>query len=202
MRQSGSMATIRSAVWPERRAMAAKNVARRYDTIRESLHVQPLMRQAPRTRVSVASTISMVSEGCIVVLLSSDRLPEVRSVGEAHIRSSRPGVPSGAVRIAPRKCQIPRSGHRDRWCRHSPTVPIVQAWDIVPRVATHRATWKRESAARLLTMVVVWLSIVRSKMRGDAKPTVTGPTSHDVPALLLGQRRTRLRWPWRPPEPP
>ena len=75
MRQPGSTATTRSAVWPERWAMAEKKAARRCDTIRESLHVQPLMRQAPRTRFSVASTISMVSGACIVVLLSSDRLP-------------------------------------------------------------------------------------------------------------------------------
>ena len=56
--------------------------------MRESLHGQPVMRQAPRTRVSDASTISMVSGACMVVLLSTDRLPEVRSVGEAHIGAS------------------------------------------------------------------------------------------------------------------
>src|SRR6266550_217563 len=103
MRHSGSMATTRSAVWPERRAMAPKNAARRYDTIRESLQVQPLMRQAPRMRVSVASTISMVSGACIVVLLSSDRLPEVRSAGEAHVRSSRPRCHQGQHGPAVRK---------------------------------------------------------------------------------------------------
>ena len=88
IRHSGSTATTRSAVWPEPRATAAKNAARRYDTMRESLHGQPVMRQAPRTRVSDASTISMVSGACMVVLLSTDRLPEVRSVGEAHVGAS------------------------------------------------------------------------------------------------------------------
>src|SRR5260221_6593452 len=83
MRHVGSTSTTRLAVWPERRAMAAKKAARRDDTIRESLQEQPLIRQAPRMRVSVASTISVVSGAGIVDLLSSDRLPEgpVRRLG-------------------------------------------------------------------------------------------------------------------------
>ena len=44
---SGSGAMTRSAVWPVWRATAAKKAARRFDTIRASLHVQPATRQAP-----------------------------------------------------------------------------------------------------------------------------------------------------------
>jgi len=58
-RQPASTGRNRSAVWPERWAIAAKNKARRGDTIRMSLHSQPSFRQAPRIRVLIACEISL-----------------------------------------------------------------------------------------------------------------------------------------------
>ena len=72
--ESASTAMTRCAVWPARSAIAAKNAAWRRDTIRKSLQVHPLARQAPRTRGSVTSS-SLGSRACIVGLLPSDALP-------------------------------------------------------------------------------------------------------------------------------